>query len=336
LGVFSPKPATWIGRGPIAIRAAAFLLTAGTLALVQSVVKPPMLLFERFVPGAGWAQALLLAGYAAWLCGFLLEPRRQPRARRWLWLGFSLLFFGQLGLGLLGLPSLLMTGELHLPVPALIAAGPLSRGERFFMPVLFGATLLLVGPAWCSHLCYIGAWDHEASRRRRQPAALPRWSRSVRAGILVGVLGLALVFRWLGVPGTVAAACAAAFGLVGLGIMLFWSRRAGVMAHCVVFCPMGLLANLLGKLSPFRLRLESRCDGCGGCSRACRYDALGPEAIARRRPALSCTLCGDCVRSCHSGAIGFAFLGLSPTRARALFVVLVTSLHAVFLGCARL
>ena len=54
-------------------------------------------------------------------------------------------------------------GEMHLPVPALILAGPLYRGEGFFMLFLFLSTVLIVGPAWCSWLCYVGAWDNVSS-----------------------------------------------------------------------------------------------------------------------------------------------------------------------------
>ena len=44
-----------------------------------------------------------------------------------MWLIFSIIFFTQLILGVAGVDKLLMTGKLHLPVPALIAAGPLYR-----------------------------------------------------------------------------------------------------------------------------------------------------------------------------------------------------------------
>ncbi len=88
---------------------------------------------------------------------------------------FSMVFFAQLLLGLAGIEKLLMTGKLHLPVPALIIAGPLFRGEGVFMLILFAATVLLVGPAWCSYLCYIGAWDNYAATAQKRPGRLPSW-----------------------------------------------------------------------------------------------------------------------------------------------------------------
>jgi polyferredoxin len=90
-----------------------------------------------------------------------------------------------------------MTGELHLPIPALILAGPVYRGEGLFMPVLYTVTILLVGPAWCSWLCYIGAWDDFAARRRKGGSRpVPGWATHVLRGVIfLGVVGTAFLFR---------------------------------------------------------------------------------------------------------------------------------------------
>ncbi|MEW6753573.1 MAG: hypothetical protein AB1505_21695, partial [Candidatus Latescibacterota bacterium] len=122
----------------------------------------------------------------------------------------------------------------------------------------------------------------------------------------------------------------------GVAVILLWSRGAGAMAHCVTYCPMGLVAVLLGRLSPFRLRVTQACDACGACTLACRYGALEPEDIRRHRPGHACTLCGDCLGRCRSVCLEYRFAGLRPETARALFLVLVVSAHAVFLGVARL
>jgi polyferredoxin len=303
---------------------------------VQLVVDPPGLLVERFFPGGGWLELVLLAGYAAWLAGHMLRPAEHPVWRRRTWRLFSAVFFAQLALGLLGLESFLMTGKLHLPVPALIAAGPLFRGEGFFMPILFGATLLLVGPAWCSHLCYVGAWDDVAASRRRRPAKMPGWRRPLQIGLLVLVAGTAVGLRAAGIPSSLALYPAAAFGLVGVGLMAVWSRRTGNMTHCSAYCPIGVLATWFGRVSPFRIRISDGCSECGACSLPCRYDALGKSDIERRRPGASCTLCGDCISRCKDAHLGYRFLGLSPAAARTLFVVLVVAGHASFLGVARI
>ncbi len=330
----SPHTRQRAGYGP---RVAAFLLTLSLLAVVQIAVDRPMLMAERWLTGAGWVEALALGAYAAWLLGAVYDPRDTARWRRRLWTLFSIVFFTQLALGLSGIEIFLMSGKLHLPIPAVIVAGPLYRGDGFFMPILFAATVLLVGPAWCSYLCYIGSWDLHAAASRRRPAQLPRWRNWFRVGVLAVIVVTALGLRMIGAPGAVATALGLAVGLVGVGIMLIASRRTGTMIHCALYCPIGLAADVLGKLSPFRLRInDDTCTDCGACALKCRYSALRPEHIAARTPGLSCTLCGDCVAACKGRSFEYRLGRLSPRTARAAFLVLVVSLHAVFLGVARI
>jgi ferredoxin len=129
---------------------------------------------------------------------------------------------------------------------------------------------------------------------------------------------------------------AAGFGLAGVAIMAFISRRLGVMAHCSAWCPIGPLANLLGRVNPMRVRMTPDCTRCGACARACRYDALTPADIAAGRPGRSCTLCGDCLGACKHSAMHYRFPGLTPAASRSLFLALVSALHAAFLGVARI
>lgn len=318
------------------LQVAVFAAVAVILAALHLAVPRPLLLAERYLPGWGWLELFLVAAYAAVVSALLLDPRRSIRTRIWVWGGFSVVFFTQLGLGILGLERMLMTGQLHLPVPALILAGPLYRGEGIFMLALFLATVVLVGPAWCSYLCYIGAWDGAASACRRVSAPLPAWVGRVRAAILVAVLVAALALRQLGAPLAVAVLAAAAFGLLGVGLMLAVSRRLGTMVHCRVWCPAGLAADLLGKISPWRIRISEDCTRCGRCIAACRYDALSLTRLEQGRPGLSCSLCGDCVSVCPHAAITYRLPGTSPATARTVFVGLVTVLHAVFLAVARI
>ncbi len=321
--------------GPVA---AIFLLTVAGLGFLHTRVELSLLLAARYFPGWGWLQIFALGLYGAWIGNKMLDAQKAPRVRSRIWALFSLVFFAQLGLGLLGKERMLMTGDLHLPVPALIMAGPIFRGHGFFMLILFLSTVALVGPAWCSHLCYIGAWDDRAGRlkHKRPLGGLPRWAWQVRWAIFLLVPLAALAFRTAGMPGLTAVWIAAVFGLVGVGIMVWLSRRRGMMVHCSAYCPIGLLGNLLGRLTPWRLRIASGCTGCMACTRVCRYNALNRNHLERGRPGLSCTLCGDCVGICPGREISYGFLHLSPRSSRRLFVVLVVSLHAVFLAVARI
>jgi polyferredoxin len=311
---------------------AAGSLTALLLIPVQSKVERTMLVAERFVPGGGWIEIALLVLYASAVLHWMADPRRSARVRRRVWLLFSVVFFGQLTLGLLGQQLFLMTGKLHLPVPAMILAGPLFRGHPSFMVWLLLGTVLLVGPAWCSHLCYLGAWDDALASNRRRPVVLPRWRRQVQIGLLLAVAAGALGLNLAGATAALATALGLCFGVLGVVVMFTVSRRTGTMAHCVTWCPIGLITTVLGRISLFRIRLDDRCDACGSCAAVCRYDALSDQDIANHRPALSCTLCGDCVRACPGGSIGYRLPGMGPARARMVFLVLVVALHATTLG----
>ncbi|HEY9069880.1 MAG TPA: 4Fe-4S binding protein [Candidatus Ozemobacteraceae bacterium] len=314
-----------------------FISITALLALSSWKARMPLLLADRFLPGAGILEILLLASYGTWIHGLLQDPRRSSVIRSRIWGLFSVVFFAQLALGLAGFERFLMTGALHLPVPALIVGGPLYRGEGLFMLILYGATLLMAGSAWCSHLCYIGAWDHACAGsanavRREYPAGAP-WFRVLT---IAATVGFALGLRWVGASGKAALAVAAGFGLGGIAVMLVFSRRLGRMMHCTAYCPIGLLSTTLGRLNPFRIRIAPTCDACGACSRSCRYGALGPEHLHRQSPGQTCTLCGDCLAACVRGNLGYAFPGLDRNRARSLFLVIVVILHTVFLGVARI
>lgn len=321
-------------RTAIAVAAAA--LAAGLLVPIQVKVSRPMLLAERFVPGGGWAEIALLTLYAGWVAWAMADPKRQAKVRRRVWAAFSIVFFGQLVLGLAGIEEMLMSGNLHLPIPAMVVAGPVYRGEPTVMLFLLAVTLVLVGPAWCSHLCYLGAWDHAFSRRRRKPQALPLWRRFVQPGALLVVVITALALGLAGAGSTVATAAGLAVGVLGVIVMAAWSRRTGAMVHCLTICPIGWIATTAGRISPFRVRIHDTCDECGACTRACRYDALSAEDIRRRKPALSCTLCGDCIGRCPRSSLQYRWLGLKPHAARAMFIVLMVALHTVTLGMAMI
>jgi polyferredoxin len=306
------------------------------LTVVQIVVDRPMLLVDRFFPGMGWIEIIALSLYAGFLTPKILNPKTSIRWRTILWLTFSVIFFSQLTLGILGLESFLMTGKLHLPIPALILAGPIYRGDNFFMPILFGSTLLFIGPAWCSYFCYIGGWDFLASQQVKRPQPMPKWRQPLRIFILILVIAAAYLLKVSEVPVSLVTRLAALFGLGGLVAIIFRSRKKGVMVHCTTYCPIGAVANVLGKISPFRLKIDDDCTGCRKCSMVCRYDALKPENIKQKAPGLSCTLCGDCIGTCKNNNIHYSFPGLSHQMARTVFIIIVVSFHAVSIGVARI
>lgn len=319
-------------------QAVAFLLTAVLLWICrEKATRIPLLLADRFVPGSGVLEIALIALYAAVACGWLLDRKKARKARSFIWAMFSAVFFGQLALGLAGVERLLMTGALHLPVPALIIAGPLFRGDGFFMLIMFAVSVLLVGSAWCSHLCYIGAWDDRLSRMHHgAPQPLPHWAAKFRWLVAVLVFATALGMRFAGVPIFTAVWLAAMFGMLGVAVMVFFSSRSGSMVHCSAFCPLGLAGNVFSRISPWRLAINDRCTRCGACKRVCRYNALDDAALEKGRPSLSCSLCRDCTTVCTHGAMELRFPFLSPRAAERTFVTVVVTLHAVFFAVARM
>lgn len=318
------------------VSAITFLLTALLLSIVQIKVNNPIILVERFFPTLGWIEIFFLALYARWIAEKMLDPFQSSKWRQRTWLVFSMVFFSQLILGLIGFDKFLMTGKLHVPVPAMIVAGPLYRGERFFMLILFISTVIMVGPAWCSHLCYIGAWDNLAARRLKHPQKLPLWRGTAQIGVFIFVVLMAILLRIFGVPTAIATILGIIFGIIGIVVMIFGSRKKGLMTHCITYCPIGILATWLGQINPFRIKITDRCTECQACHAVCRYDALKIKDIKNRRPDITCTLCGDCIGSCNFNSIEYRFLKIKPETARSIFIVMVVVLHAVFLGVARI
>jgi polyferredoxin len=204
------------------------------------------------------------------------------------------------------------------------------------MTILFLSTVVLTGPAWCSHLCYFGALDNLAAKSRSGKGPVRnKWALKT-TGIILVVLA-AIVFRIAGIPVPVATLFAGAFGVLGLGIILGISSRQGRMVHCTVYCPIGTVVNALRFVNPFRLRIDTNsCTDCLACTRSCNYDALNPSDIKARKAGLTCTLCGDCLSSCHTDSLHYRFLNLSPGAARNLYLVLTVSLHAATLALARI
>ncbi len=309
------------------------------LVPVQIIVKPPMILAERFFHGGGWVEIGLLELYSFSLTYLILYKYRIRSIRLRYWLFFSLIFFLQFFLGVTVSSKFLMEGgKLHFPIPALIIADPIYRGSgHMFMIFLVLSTILLLGPAWCSHLCYIGAWDGLMASRKKKPKPFNRkWSIIIRYGMLAFVVLVALVLRLLHVPVATAVAFAILFGILELAVMYLVSFRFGYMFHCTTFCPIGSLVVLLSKLYPARIRIShDRCSFCNLCTLSCRYNALSGDDIKKGKAGWNCTLCGDCIDSCDSRAIYLSFFG-SKKNFWDYYIAVVIGIHTVFLALARL
>lgn len=313
-----------------------FIVTVSLTSIAFIKVSFPILLFERFFETYGWLQVFLLGVYSSYVTEKMLDISKSSKIRRRIWLIFSIVFFAQLTLGLAGYEIFLMTGKLHLPVPAIILLGPLYRLEISFMVILFLSSMVLVGPAWCSHLCYLGIWDNFSADAKSKPHKVGFNVWLIRFMIFAITVITALTLNFAGISPITATFAGLLFGIIGIIVMVVYSLKSGNMLHCTVYCPIGLLAVLFGKISPFRIRINNECDNCMKCHFVCRFNALNYKDIQQRKPNLNCTLCGDCISPCEHSAINYRFWGFSPKLSRVIFVVAIVSIHSIFLGLGRI
>lgn len=308
------------------------LITLLLLVMVRSKTAGDFLLFDRLFAGGGLWQIIGITLFSAWMAYRFYDRHTRVALRERLWLLFGVLFFVQLLLGITIDSLFLLSGELHFPIPSVILTGTLYRMSIGFMPILFVATVLLSGGAWCSQLCYFGAFDAVASGRGKHSSS-PRLA--YRLYVLFGFVFIAILLRMLAIPTAIGTWMGAVSGLVGLIIILFVSRRQRTMAHCSFFCPLGTVVSYLKYLSPFRYRISKSCTKCMACTTVCRYGALSKRNIEQGKPSIGCTMCGNCSVKCKHNAFEYRLFGISSTTAEHIFAGIVVIIYSLFLCVAR-
>lgn len=297
-----------------------------------------MLMLERFIVGGGWLELIIISIYGAFLAIKMQDQKQSPKWRLISWSIFSIFFFSQLILGILVSDKFLLTGKLHIPVPAMMIAGPVYRGQLSIMTLLFLSTILLSGPAWCSHLCYFGAADALVAKRKKankQTIIKKLWL--LKGIILVAIVTTTLLLRYFGINPRNATIIGIFFGLCGALIIILLSSKRGQMVHCIAYCPVGTLVNVFKYVSPFRMTIDKKtCTLCQKCTPTCMYGALNLSNIKQYKQGITCTLCGDCLSACKDNSIQYKFLNLSPEKARQLYLFITISLHAIFLAMGRI
>jgi ferredoxin-type protein NapH len=312
-----------------------FFLTFIILIFVQVKVERPMILAERFMRGAGWLEIFFISCWGAFIVYKMQDPVNVPKWRKITWTTFSIVFFTQLIIGLCGFDKFLMTGRLHLPIPMMIIAGPIYRGQLSVMTILFLSTVVLTGPAWCSQLCYFGAFDNLASGGKTSKEIL-EYKGAIKSTVLILVITVAIILRWMKADILVSTLIAVAFGIGGILVMILVSLKRKKMVHCVMYCPVGTIVNVFKHVNPFRIYIDNSCTLCMNCTKFCKYDALNTNDIKNLKPSITCTLCGDCLAGCHHSSIKYKFLNMKSEHARNLYLVLTISLHAACLALARI
>ena len=310
-----------------------FIAIFSILMFIRAKLSIKPLILDRFGLYLGNLEAFLLAVYGAYLGNKLKDPKSHKALRKKIWLLFSLVFFAQLFLGIFVNNQFLMTGKLHFPIPALIIGGPIYRGHGFFMICLFLSTIILVGPAWCSHLCYVGGLDAYTSSLRKTSKI--RLIRHISFINLFLTFLLAIIFKLLKFPQDTLILVVSSFGIISLIFIFILSPFLGKMTHCISWCPIGIVSCTLGKVNPFRIRVdEKKCTSCGICEIKCPYQAISIDKTAKIN--FFCTLCGDCIAICPHNAISITYLKKKKNIARPIFLFLIIVIHTIFLGLARI
>ncbi|MDL2271529.1 4Fe-4S ferredoxin [Desulfovibrio sp. OttesenSCG-928-I05] len=325
---------------PARTQAAAFILTFAGLYALRHAAVPGLFLLERLFPfWGGGTQLFLLSCYAALVAGKLSSPRSARKTRKAVWVFFSCVFFAQIAIGLIAEHPALAAENPHLPFPGLIVFGPVYRGGLGMMPFLALTAVVLTGSAWCSMLCYFGPLDSLAAGKKpvkTPPPFLIPLLRYGRLTVLLLGLAVAAALRYSGASPGYTITAATLFSVVSLIALLFFSRRYTGMLHCTTICPMGLVINVLSRISPWRIRLDAgRCTDCGACEAVCLYRAIDGKARATGGASYRCSLCRDCVAACPHDALSLRNPLLPPRAAGPVFTVLVVFLHVLFLTAVR-
>lgn len=308
------------------------LITLSLLLFVRTKLRSDFLLFDRLFENGGLWQIAIITLFSACIAYKFYDRDDRAKWRQRVWLFFGIIFFMQLLLGIVVDSLFLMSGKLHLPIPSVILTGSIYRMDIGFMPILFFVTVLLSGGAWCSYLCYFGAFDSVASGGGKH-TSYPRLK--YRVYVLTVFVLIAVVLRVANTSMEIATWFGVSSGILGLLIIIFISRTKKTMSHCSFFCPLGTVVSYLKFVSPFRYRISDRCTQCLGCTTSCKSGALSKGNIYRSKPSIGCTMCGDCAVKCKHKAFEYRFLRFSPRVSELIFVGTVVVIYSLFLIFAR-
>ena len=232
------------------------------------------------------------------------------------------------------------------------------RGELIFpttVKAMFGIVFfwlcfaLLFGRGWCSWLCFFGGMDQTCAVLAKKPliklGGLGKIGRLFPYAFLLFLILVALgalyplYCAWLcplriaydppAVNSTREWIMAVIFVSGGLTFLLAGPFLTKKRLYCSMICPLLPVNSIIGKLSPFRVRIDpSRCKQCGICIRECEIFALNPGGLEHGEPAIECSRCGRCMDHCPSGAIDYHLLGTRDSI-RPVFITLAVVFNIV-------
>ena len=204
---------------------------------------------------------------------------------------------------------------------SLVAVGTFLKRIVIGTFVLFGTTVVLaiaMRRSFCGQICafgglqeFIGKIGAKLFKKRPvMPKTLDRVLRYLKYVVLAVTVAMAWITGELWItpydPFNALGHLAAFNELLTsylIGFIVLVITLLGSLVYdrffCKYLCPAGALYGLIGKASPYAVRVdESTCISCGKCSRACPMNIDVMNAKNGRVTDIECINCNECITAC--------------------------------------
>lgn len=210
---------------------------------------------------------------------------------------------------------------------SLIAVGTFLKRIVIGTFVLFGTTVVLslaMRRSFCGQICAFGAlqefFGKIGGKLFKKRPVLPKALDGVLRYLKYVVLAVTVAMAWMTGKLWITPYCP--FNALGhladfnelmtsylVGFIVLVITLMGSIVYdrffCKYLCPAGALYGLIGKASPYSVRVdEDACIRCGKCNHACPMNVEVMDAKNGRVTSLECINCNECVNVCPvQGAI---------------------------------
>jgi 4Fe-4S binding domain len=308
-----------------------FMILSGSVTLFFLLISKVLnsgSLFFTFRIGMDNFTPLLIAVLTTWsvfLTGKMVTTKKRASYRSFYWRLLSIIFFSQILVGVFISSNFLLSGELTIPHPSFFVFSG-SHFSRFLSNalLLYFISLVLTGPSWCSHLCWLGSWDQYAASKKKRKISK---SSIYLLRLLFFLFFVAVVLEFFKPNIKAVATLGFVYFIVSILVMAFVSGKYGSMEHCRSFCLIGKLSSIFAKISPFRMvKISTKPIP----SSSCKMGAFD-EKPSKNSKLVNCTLCGDCLDKYGKSDLKMRFFNFS-FDAWPLFISLTIGLHSAFIA----